>query len=80
MAHKVRFQPPTRELGNEDVVFVVDSDGKRIGTLKVSKGGVVWIPRRSTKQHRVRWERFDDIMRDEVAPRPAGPRRRKTYR
>ena len=44
MAHKVIFNLPKRELGREDIEFVVEQDGKRFGTLLVSKGAIEWRP------------------------------------
>jgi len=43
MAHEVWFEVPQRELGRADIKFGVWQDGKKIGTLEVSKGSVVWI-------------------------------------
>jgi len=44
MAHKVTFDVPRRELGREDIVFVVHKDDKRFGTLLISQGAVEWRP------------------------------------
>ena len=38
------FTIPWRSLGKEDVVFHVVQDDELLGTLKVSKGAVVWWP------------------------------------
>ncbi len=43
MAHKVRFSIPERELGKADIEFKVNREGARFGTLKISKGSVVWV-------------------------------------
>ena len=40
MAHEVWFEVPQRELGRADIKFGVWQDGKKIGTLEVSKGSV----------------------------------------
>jgi hypothetical protein len=42
MAHDVMFKVPPRKLGKSDVIFVVKGDDGVLGTLKVSKGAVVW--------------------------------------
>jgi hypothetical protein len=64
MAHDVMFRPPHRELGKTDVDFVVSNGGGRLGTLRVSKGALVWFPKRTKKGHKVEWEMFDEYMRD----------------
>jgi hypothetical protein len=62
--HDVIFRPPIRELGKTDVDFVVNSDAGRLGTLRVSKGALVWFPNRTKKGHKVEWEMFDEYMRN----------------
>lgn len=62
--HSVRFQVPWRSLGKEDVVFQVFIEGEELfGTLKVSKGAVVWWPGKAKLGYKMRWERFDQTMR-----------------
>jgi hypothetical protein len=50
---------PTRELGKTDVVFEVWTDGEKFGTLKVSKGSLVWFPKDRSKGHKIGWKQFD---------------------
>lgn len=64
MAHKVTFNLPRRELGREDVRFVVEKDGTRFGTLLVSKGAVEWRPSNGKYRRRMRWDKFDQWMRE----------------
>ena len=64
MAHKVTFSVPERTLGREDVEFVVEKDGMRFGTLLVSKGAVEWRPTNKVYRRRMRWDRFDVLMRE----------------
>jgi hypothetical protein len=64
MAHKVVFNLPRRELGREDIEFVVEQDGKRFGTLLVSKGAVEWRPTNKVYRRRLSWARFDQAMRE----------------
>jgi hypothetical protein len=42
--HDVKFTVPERPLGKADITFNVFQNSKKIGTFKVSKGAVVWIP------------------------------------
>ena len=69
MAHKVIFNLPRRELGREDIEFVVmriDESGeeKRFGTLLVSKGAVEWRPTNKVYRRKLNWTRFDQAMRE----------------
>ena len=49
---------------SEDIEFVVKRDGVRFGTLLVSKGAVEWRPTNKVYRRRLRWERFDQLMRE----------------
>ena len=62
MAHDVSFSIPTRKLGTADVVFDVNQDGKKLGTLKISKGSLVWFPSGTIYGHKMDWEKFDQLM------------------
>ena len=66
MAHDVTFKIPPRNLGRADVVFRVRSDDELIGTLKISKGSLVWFPADTTKGYKVDWDRFDRLMQEQV--------------
>ncbi|QNP39414.1 hypothetical protein [Lysobacter solisilvae (ex Woo and Kim 2020)] len=43
---------------------MVKRDGARFGTLLVSKGAVEWRPSTKVYRSRLRWERFDPLMRE----------------
>jgi len=62
MAHDVIFNVPSRSLGRSDVEFQVKKDGTTLGTLKVSKGSVVWFPANTTYGYKVNWSQFDSIL------------------
>ncbi len=64
MAHKVRFSLPERELGKADIVLGVERDGARIGTLKVSKGSVVWVRAGAKYGYKMYWDAFDALMQE----------------
>jgi len=53
MTHRVIFKVPYSELGRSDIVFVVEKDGEKFGTLTVSKGSLVWFPRNTTLGRKV---------------------------
>ncbi|HPC61672.1 MAG TPA: hypothetical protein PKX23_13500 [Verrucomicrobiota bacterium] len=63
MAHSVTFTLPERDLGKADVEFRVKYDGSVLGTLKVSKGTVVWVPKDHTYGYKIGWRDFDTLMR-----------------
>ena len=62
--HDVSFEIPTRKLGKADVIFQVKADGAVLGTLTVSNGSVVWFPRGTSYGCKMRWQRFDQVMRE----------------
>lgn len=64
MAHDVRFTVPERELGKSDVEFHAYSDGDKIGTLKVRKGAVEWVPANNTYGHKLNWKDFAKVMQE----------------
>jgi len=60
--HEVAFRIPWRELGNQDVVFRIRTEGDTFGELKISKGAVVWRPGNKKLGYHMSWERFDRAM------------------
>lgn len=62
MAHLVTFSVPPRTLGKSDIEFVVKTDGEKFGTLRISKGSLVWFPRNGVKGRKIGWSRFDAFM------------------
>lgn len=49
-------------IGNTDVRFPVDADGKAYGRLQVSKGSIDWIPAKKQKGYWLSWTEFADLM------------------
>jgi len=64
MAHYVHFSVPSRPLGRADVEFQVWRDDAMLGTLKVSKGSVVWFPSSTSYGYRMGWGMFDELMQE----------------
>ena len=62
MAHDVKFSIPERSLGHSDVEFDVWKDDVKLGTLKISKGSLVWFPYGTSVGHRISWSKFDEMM------------------
>lgn len=63
MKHDVTFSIPQRELGNADIEFKVKKDGQQFGTLKVSKGSIVWVPNNASYGYKIKWDKFDELMK-----------------
>jgi hypothetical protein len=61
--HDVRFSIPERELGKADIEFLVKKNGRVFGTMKVSKGSIVWFPKDTTYGHKTSWDKFDEFMK-----------------
>jgi hypothetical protein len=64
MTHDVRFSLPERQLGKADIVFKVKKGQLKFGTLKISKGSIVWFPRSTSKGYKVGWKKFDEFMQE----------------
>ena len=48
---------------NADVDFAIKANGAKIGTLKVSKGAVEWLPaNNSVTRYTLTWEQFGSLM------------------
>lgn len=62
--HEVRFEIPERKLGKADVEFTVNRDGKALGSLKISNGSLVWVPKNKTYGLKMTWKVFDQMMQD----------------
>ena len=64
MAYQVQFKVPTRLLGKSDVNFIVKDDNGVLGTLKVSKGAVVWYPKKTNYGFKADWEKFHRVAQE----------------
>lgn len=62
MAYEVEFSPPARLLGKSHVNFVVKQDGETIGTLKITKGSIVWYPPYTSIGRKATWKQFAEKM------------------
>jgi hypothetical protein len=58
MTHDIKFTIPERPLGRADIKLDVETDGAKLGTLKISKGAIVWIPRDHSYGLKFTWEDF----------------------
>lgn len=64
MSHYVNFNVPTRALGRSDVEFNVKSNRQKLGTLKVSKGSIVWFPTDTSYGYKLSWAAFDELAKE----------------
>lgn len=64
MRHEVTFSIPEQEVDVRGVDFVVTVDDRKLGTLRVSKASIVWIPKDHTYGYRMPWKDFDSLLRD----------------
>jgi hypothetical protein len=60
--HEIDFAVPTCKLGNTDISINIKKDGKKFGTITISRGNLEWYPKSSRKPHIVSWTVFDKII------------------
>jgi hypothetical protein len=56
----VKFRIPERDLENTDIVLTIDWNGQRLGTLRLSRGGVQWWAKHAKKKptEKFNWSKF----------------------
>ncbi len=54
--------PTTKMVLHADVVFEVRSDGEKYGELRISQGGIDWLPANARIPAKRTWEQFDRDM------------------
>lgn len=59
--HEVKLIVPERPIGNADVEFPVKKGSNAFGRLKVSKGGIEWVPKDCTYGHHLTWDEIDSL-------------------
>ncbi|MCH8275477.1 MAG: hypothetical protein IH851_11885 [Armatimonadetes bacterium] len=65
MAHRVTFTVPERPVGNADIEFSVHANDTRVGTLKISKGKLVWMPAYAKRyEFGLSWARLAKLMEE----------------
>lgn len=63
--HEVRFTLPSRSLGNNDIEFDIIRNEEFFGTLKISRGAIVWTPRHAkTGGYVLSWSAFDEAAQE----------------
>ena len=71
MTHNVKFKVPKLVVGKSAITFDVldDETDAKVGTLRVSKGGVRWQPfgKWKSKPHTLNWDGFNQLMKINVS-------------
>jgi len=61
--HQIEIQQPAKAVLHNDVTFIIKSDGKKLGELKISKGTLDWKPANAKKNVvRLKWEDVPKAM------------------
>lgn len=63
--HNVYVDLPWRELGKTDLKIRIYENDELLGTITISKGAIEWYPKNAKKPYKMRWSRFDRIIRNE---------------
>ena len=53
---------PALEVGIADVVFNINADSKKLGSLRMSRGKIIWVPANKTRGHGLSWGKFGEMM------------------
>lgn len=62
--HNVFFNLPNLELGKSDANIFIVQDGEKLGQITISKGGLEYYPYKKKKPIKIRWTRFDEMMKE----------------
>lgn len=69
MANEVTLDISTKFVLHKDVQIEVKTDGKKLGTLLVSKGNIEWLPAgNSVNKRRLTWKKFAELMEQQGSP------------
>lgn len=63
--HEVSLDIATKFVLHKDVTVDIKKDGKKLGTLLISKGNAEWVPAgNSVNKHRLSWTKFAQLMEE----------------
>ncbi|MCX5805221.1 MAG: hypothetical protein NT010_04005 [Proteobacteria bacterium] len=62
--HEIYMTMPTKIVLNKDTDFEVYSDDEKLGTLRISKGTIEWVPSTYSYGYHLSWEEFNEIMQN----------------
>ncbi len=63
--HKVSLELKVPELSKIDTIFEIKSNGVKLGTLKISKGGIDYTLANKKIPIKKSWKQFDELFRTE---------------
>ncbi len=62
--HDIKFSIPEKDLGNVDISFSIKEDGKQLGKLDVSKGGIDWYPKNAKVAKSFSWSKLAELLNE----------------
>ena len=62
--HYLELSLPNVELGNSDAEFIIYQDHEKLGKIRISKGGLDYLPFKKKKPIKIHWTQFDQMVRD----------------
>lgn len=62
--HKIYFDLPERELGKVDANFYIYQDGKKLGQITLSKGGMDYYPNKRKRPIKINWSQLDAMIKE----------------
>ncbi len=63
MAHTVKVTMTVPEMSKVDTCYEIKQNGKKLGTLKISKGGIEYLPKGNSKNSiKKTWLQFDALI------------------
>ncbi len=68
--HSITARVPAHKAENTDLTIEVRSDKKLLGELIVHQGAIDWRPAYFKGGFRMKWEKFDDLMREKGSKLP----------
>lgn len=60
--HNVIATLPGATMGKKDAFFDIYKDGKKLGTITISKGAIEWYPASAKQPIKLTWTQFDRLL------------------
>ena len=62
--HDVYGTLPFALLGKKDAFFEIYQDGKKLGTITISKGSIEWYSKNAKLPYSLSWGEFDKMIKE----------------
>ena len=62
--HDVYATLPNALMGKKDAFFDIYQDGKKLGTITISKGSIEWYPKNAKQPYKLTWSAFDKMIKE----------------